>query len=310
MYQSLTVADSGCRTQCCPHCQSKAFRKHGFFQRKDDGRKVRRFRCNACCKTFSRAGYSVFYRCHHRRLHTLIGHLLTMGMTLRGIARLLRIDKDTVARKLVLLAALTQHKASIDQAGIAKAQRVQFDELITIEHTKLKPLSVMVVSDADTYRILGCVVSRIPASGHLAEKSRKKYGYRPDESYSARHQLMASLTSVIAADAEFITDSHSAYPELIARHFPQARHTRHLGAKAAVSGQGELKKLIWDPLFCINQQLAMLRANISRLFRRSWNTSKRVDRLSDHLTVFQYHYNRDRRKEHRMAREFRMADSA
>jgi len=77
---------------------------------------------------------------------------------------------------------------------------------------------------------------------------------------AARHHLMASLTSAIAADVEFVTDSHSAHPELIARHFPHARHTRHLGAKASISGQGEPKKLKFDPIFRINQQPVMLRA--------------------------------------------------
>ena len=116
MYQSLTVADSGCRTVCCPHCRSTAFRKHGFYHRKDDGRKVRRFRCSTCSKTFSRAGFSVFYRHHHCRLNARIGQLLTMGMTQRGIARVLGIDKDTVARRLVLLEEVARHKTSADLA--------------------------------------------------------------------------------------------------------------------------------------------------------------------------------------------------
>ena len=116
MYQSLTVADSGCRTVCCPHCRSTAFRKHGFYHRKDDGRKVRRFRCSTCSKTFSRAGFSVFYRHHHCRLNARIGRLLTMGMTQRSIARVSGIDKDTVARRLVLLEEVARHKTSVDLA--------------------------------------------------------------------------------------------------------------------------------------------------------------------------------------------------
>ena len=301
MYQSLTVADSGCRTQCCPHCQSTAFRKHGFFHRKDDSRKVRRFRCSHCARTFSRSGFSVFYRHRHRRLNRWVGQLLTLGLTLRGIAQVLRIDKDTVARRLVLLARVARHDVCLDQANRPLARHIQFDELITIEHTKLKPVSVMVVSDTNTWRILGVAVSRIPASGHLAEKSRKKYGYRPDESRAARHHLLASLTPVIAKEAEFVTDEHSAYGAAIRRYFPDATHIRHTGGKGAVSGQGELKKLAWDPLFCINHQLAMHRANISRLIRRTWNTTKRVERLADHLVLFQCHYNRYRRPKKRIA---------
>ena len=132
MYQSLTVADSGCRTQCCPHCQSCAFLKHGFFHRKDDGRQVRRFRCKGCGKTFSRAGFSLFYRHQHRRLNHLIKPLLSSGVTLRGIARVLGIDKDTVARRLVLLGEEARNQLSLAQEKAPLAQQVQLDELITI----------------------------------------------------------------------------------------------------------------------------------------------------------------------------------
>ena len=35
----------------------------------------------------------------------------------------------------------------------------------------------------------------------------------------------------------------------------------------------------------------MLRANISRLFRRTWNTTKKVASLLDHLRIYAYFHN-------------------
>ena len=212
--------------------------------------------------------------------------------TLRGIARYLRIDKDTVARYLVLLAHEARAREAQRLARARLAGHVQFDELITFEHSKMKPLSVTLVADTDRWRMLGAIVSRIPASGHLAEKSRKKYGFRFDESNKGRHQLLAELRFCIHPNARFDTDSHAAYAPLINRHFPQATHTPHKAAKAAVVGQGEVKKLDHDPVFCINHQLAMSSALISRLFRRTWNTTKLPERLADHLAIFIDHYNR------------------
>ena len=292
MYHSLKPCSRGCRTQACPHCHSPRFRKHGFFYRRDDARRVQRFRCSDCLSTFSRAGFSPFYRHRHRRIKERIRALLAANATLRGIARQLHIDKDTVARYLVLLAREARQRQRIRQANSPQASSVQFDELITIEHTKMKPLSVFLVSDTDRWEMLGVIVSRIPASGYLAEKSRKKYGHRPDQSVLRRHVLLRRLAPLIDPQAHVVTDKHSAYPLLLKRHLPQATHVRHKGAKAAIVGQGELKKGGWDPLFCINQQLAMLRAHISRLFRRSWNTTKRVTRLADHLAIYMDHYNR------------------
>ena len=93
--------------------------------------------------------------------------------TLRGIARQLRIDKDTVTRYLVLLAQVARQRTRIHQAQAPKTISAQFDDLITIEHTKMEPLSVLLASDTDRWQMLGCIISRIPASGYLAEKARK-----------------------------------------------------------------------------------------------------------------------------------------
>ena len=58
-------------------------------------------------------------------------------------------------------------------------------------------------------------------------------------------------------------------------------------------GQGELKKIGFDPLFDLNHTAAMIRANINRLFRRTWCTTKRADRLEAHLELYVQYHNRE-----------------
>lgn len=53
-----------------------------------------------------------------------------------------------------------------------------------------------------------------------------------------------------------------------------------------------MKKNNNDPLFAINHALAMLRANINRLIRKTWCTSKKIERLKDHLDIFTYYFNK------------------
>ena len=60
-----------------------------------------------------------------------------------------------------------------------------------------------------------------------------------------------------------------------------------------MAGQGELKKVAFDPLFLINHTCATLRANINRLIRKTWCTTKDPQRLKDHLDVFIYFYNEE-----------------
>lgn len=294
MYPLLSLHTCSDRTNSCPHCGATDYKKHGTFYRHEDARRVPRFYCKACCKTFSRAGYSSFYRHQHRHYTEVIRALFANGCTIRGIARVLHIDKDTVARRLVLLAEEARHREALRRLTAPLASNVQFDDMISFEHSKMKPLSVTVITDADRWRILGVTVAQIPASGPLAAKSRKKYGRRTDESIKARDELLEVTAPNITPDATVATDKHRHYPPAIKRYLPEATHVTHKAVKAAVVGQGELKQAGKDPLFCINHQLAMFRANVSRLFRRSWNTTKCVDRLADHMDIFIDDYNRFR----------------
>jgi len=103
--------------------------------------------------------------------------------------------------------------------------------------------------------------------------------------------LLERLKNVIAADAIFSTDEHSRYPALIQKHYSKSRHLTYKGVRASVAGFGELKSKRYDPLFDINHILAMFRANINRLFRRSWNTTKKENHLQDHVDIFIDYFN-------------------
>ncbi|HEY8279241.1 MAG TPA: transposase, partial [Bdellovibrionota bacterium] len=75
-------------------------------------------------------------------------------------------------------------------------------------------------------------------------------------------------------------------------HFPKALHKTYEGKRGAQGGQGELKKVKFDPLFSLNHTCAMFRANVNRLFRKTWCTTKRIDRLRAHLMIYAHYHNR------------------
>ena len=153
---------------------------------------------------------------------------------------------------------------------------MQFDDLETIEHTKCKPLSVIMAVEKDTRRILGYTVSKMPAKGHLAKIARKKYGYRPDHRKAARDSLFKEISHKISPYAMIISDESPHYPKSVRTHFPKALHKTTFGKRGCVTGQGELKKVGYDPLFSLNHTFAMLRANINRLIRKTWCTTKKI----------------------------------
>jgi transposase-like protein len=275
-----------------PQCHSRQFRKYGSFYRASEGKLVKRWRCNGCKLHFSSATFQKPYRQHKRRANPQIFQLLSSGVSLRRIALLLNLHRTTVARKLAFLAQVSQERQRQYQRTRPKVNQVQFDDLITLEHTKCKPLAISLAVDAPSRRILGFEVSRIPASGPLAEISRRKYGQRPNERPNGLQNLLSKIGNVLEAAASFSSDEDLLYAALVRRQYPHAVHHRYPGGRGCVTGQGELKKLRFDPLFALNHTCAMLRANINRLFRRTWCTTKKKECLEQHLAVYMDFHNR------------------
>jgi len=191
-----------------------------------------------------------------------------------------------VVRKFLYLAGQALLNLEESNARKSPATRIQFDDQETFEHTKCKPLSITLAVEYKTRRILGFEVSKMAANGHLAEISRKKYGKRPDERRAGRKKLFAKLKPLVEPTVLIESDQNPHYPEVVRAHFPNAVHKTHKGQRGSTTGQGELKKIRFDPLFSLNHTCAMTRANINRLFRKTWCTTKKPDRLFAHLCIY------------------------
>ena len=269
-----------------PQCPSPSPRKNGSYFRPSDSKSIQRWVCRTCQRHFSAATFQAAYLHNKRRVNPKVAQLLCSGVSQRRIALLLRITRITVARKLAFLAQQAGKRHAEGLETLPKVTEVQFDDLITIEHTKCKPLALSLAVEAGTRRILGFELSPIPASGPLAALSRKKYGPRKNGRPLALQALFEKIKPALGLGVSFRSDEDPAYPPLVRRHFPGARHERHPGGRGCISGQGELKKLAFDPLFSLNHTCAMLRANVNRLFRRTWCTTKKAERLAQHLAVY------------------------
>lgn len=267
--------------------------RNGVFYRRSDSRRIERFFCKACTVSFSQATAHPCFRQKRRRINGTLKKLLCEGVSQRGAARVLRVNRKTVVRRFRFLA----EQARAEQERWLKSQprqaltHLQWDDLETSEHSKCKPVSVALAVDPTTRKILSFEVSRMPAKGHLARLARKKYGPRPDERPQGWRRLMNSLQPVLSPQAEILSDSHPHYPRVVQRAFPQAVHVRVPGRRGCVVGQGELKEGGFDPLFALNHTFAMLRAHLNRLFRRTWCTTKTLAGLRDHIDLYVAYHN-------------------
>jgi transposase-like protein len=264
--------------------------RHGFYFRTGDSRHIQRYWCKACGVSHSDATSSKWFRHKKRRFHeALREHFASLGSVRRG-ARKFKVNRKTIARKLVILGheaealLLRQNKVELP------ARVIEFDDLETFEHSKCKPLSVTLAVQSRTRRILGLEVSAMPAKGLLVEKA-KKYGPREDRRAEGRERLFTAIKPFVHPEAEIKSDANPHYTADVKRHFPQAHHVTFKSRKGTNTGGGELKEGGFDPLFSLNHTCASFRMNVTRLLRKTWYTTKRADRLRANLLLYAVYHN-------------------
>ena len=284
----------------CPKCQAH-FRRSDFKQRNilrfgsyyrtSDRKYVQRYFCKSCQLHFSVATLFHCYRQKKRHLNQKVVRELVSGVSMRECARILKINKKTVVRKMIHMGTRAQARLLVLNSKRRKSTVIEFDDLETFEHTKCKPLAVSLVVEAKTRWILGYEVAQMSAKGLLVTKSFKRYGKRKDQRTQARHRLFKRIKNGINAECIIKTDENPHYTQSVRRFFPGAVHLTYLGRKSSLGGQGELKKVGFDPIFSLNHTCAVLRYRTSRLIRKTWNTTKKKERLSLHLALVVLHHN-------------------
>lgn len=283
----------------CPYCYPivhkavprRHYAKVGFYRRRSDKSWIQRYRCRECFKCFSSATLDPCYKQKKRQFNSRIFAQLSSGTSQRRCAYLLKLNRKTIRRKFIFLgiqSLVALRKWNIKQP---RATKVEFDDLETFEHTKLKPLSVTLAVEHKRRRILGFSVSSMPAKGLLAKKALKKYGPRADARANGRRLLLASLKGLVTHQVQLVSDSNPHYPQDVRLFFKNSSHVQIIGQRGAITGQGELKKIKYDPIFSLNHTCAKLRADINRLIRRTWCTTKKAQMLRYHLAIYANYHN-------------------
>jgi transposase-like protein len=268
--------------------------RKGFFRRKSDSRWIQRFACKACGTRFSRSTLSPRYYQKVRRINAPLARLLVSEVSQSRAALLLGVDPKTVARRFQFLAseARRQEEKRRLMAKSPPLNAIQFDDLESSIHTKCKPVSVCLAVEPKSRKILGFQVNQMPAKGLLARIAIKKYGIRKDERHKGWNALFQSIRPMLSPACEVTSDENPHYGKWVQRHLPEGTHIRIPGGRGAITGQGELRDKRFDPMFALNHTCAMLRANINRLFRRTWCTSKKIEALADHIALYVEFHNR------------------
>lgn len=243
-----------------------------------------------CKRNFSSATFHPCFKQKKRHKNEMVRRCLVSLISLRRTALVLGLNRKTVVNKQLFLAA--QMELKFDQENLQKprVREMEFDDLETFEHTKCKPLAVTIAVEAGKRRILGIEVSPMKAKGLLVHRA-KKYGKRGDGRKQARERLFKKIAPLMEDNCLIKSDLDPHYEPSVRVFFPNAKYRQYRGIRGSTTGQGELKKAKFDPLFSVNHTCAMLRANVNRLIRKTWCTTKRADRLRAHLMIYAEYHN-------------------
>jgi uncharacterized protein YlaI len=266
--------------------------RHGFYKTRWNAQPVRRYLCTRCQRTVSTRTFRRSYRQKRPDLNEPIFFWYSSGTTQRRMAVGLKTNRKTVVRKFLFMAqeARRMHEAKLAE-GRWRAPAIQFDEMETFEHTRMKPLSIGLAVNPETYEILYTNVAPFPAKGPLAGLARKKYGFRPDLRNHARRDLIKKLRRF---EPQIITtDKASAYGKPIRTFLPQTFHRQTTRKKQDRNFfHKNRRRNPNDEMFVLNFICAKLRHDLSRLMRKVWVTTKKPERLQAHLDLFTAFHNK------------------
>ena len=277
-----------------PKCEGPGFQyqRRGHFTRACDGRRVQRFQCKACNRTFSTQSFRVDRGLRRVHLDVKIYLALVSKVTQRQIAKTYHCTLRTVARRLDLYGKQCRgfhewRMRSRDRSTPWEGQ-FQLDELETFEHNRrLKPVTVPVLVHTPSYCILHAEVGMLPARRPLSEANLRKLAEmeqggkkRKSESREKMRKCFEVLAGVCDPRAKVSvgTDQKHTYAVALKRIFGE----RLVHQKTHSS----VPRSYRNPLFPINHTFAMLRDGLSRLVRRNWGASKKREKLEHHLWAY------------------------
>ena len=242
---------------------------HGRYHSACLNRSVPRFVCSGCRRTFSLATFRFSYRQKKPLVDASLMNLLCNGVSLRGAARLLDINRKTVFAKLSRIA---RHSRRLHHARLAAhniSGTFQLDEMETFETNRYKPVSVPVLIEKRSYFVVATATAPLRRKGRMTPAQIKKraqleliHGRRRSGSDAAVTRCLAALARHAQRPVVLESDRKPSYGALCRRLLhKQVLHLTH---------DSRARRDRANPLFPINHTNAMLRYCLARLRRRSW----------------------------------------
>ena len=258
----------------CPKCGSSDYNKKGWLKNKKENKPIRQYQCKVCNSRFSVNSIKTTKLQKKPELNKKIMVLYCEGNTLRGMARILKVDYKTVVRKFRFMAeqARLRHIQAMNEKEIV-TRYIQFDEMETFEHSKEKPLGIELSIRPKTGQILSAKVCRIPIKALTLTPTKKQaYKLKTDRKKVFMEMMYETAKALNENYSVLSCDGNPQSIQLAKIMCPKSLIETHVNDYAGM----------WR----LNHTCAKLRHHISRLKRKTWATTKDRKFLQMHLDLF------------------------
>lgn len=214
---------------CSEHARREPgyrFRRHGYFATQQR-RRIPRFRCSSCGRTFSRQSFSVSYYCKRPELLRKVAAGLVAGSAFRQLARSLACAPTTVARVSARLGrhAMLLHAKSLAALRGKLTEPIVFDHFETFEFTQDLPFGIGTSVGAESWFVYGLDPAPHGRGGRLSTSQRRRLKSRPKRALRGRYlgstrRALDVLLDIKANDSPLVMrwDGHADYERAAARH--------------------------------------------------------------------------------------------
>ncbi len=270
----------------------------GWYTRKSNGLRYRRFQCRHCGVKFSTSSYQTTYWLHYPHLLGTIAGLSVSCACLRQIARQLEISHSTVGRYLSRLGrqCLLHQQSLVDKLEITES--IAVDGFETFEYSQYFPCHFHLATGRNSWFLYHFTDSPLRRKGRMTDDQKvcrqqieAQLG-RPDP--KAIEKDMAELIGIVVSKiprdtpAKIHSDEHPAYPRAIKRLMqqkPKLQSVKHLTVSSTRARNSQ------NPLFTINHVDQMIRHSGSNHKRETIAYSKRRQRAAERLAIFMVYFN-------------------
>jgi len=257
---------------------------------------VPRFWCRSCRKTFSEQTFRHDYRDRRPDLNARLFELLSSGVGFRQSGRLLRLHGSSAQRKARKIGRTCKLLHDNLSARLPGDRCWLLDEEETYEGASIRPLTMPVLIEKETWFVVGTAVGSIRRLAPLGTARRvrqdieeAKRGVRPDQSAECVRSVLETLARKSTDGFVLLRSDEKSSYGTIAKAIFGARLQHE-------TTSGNLVRNTCNPLFPINTTLAMTRDNCGRLRRRSWLVTKAAQWLANHMSIFIVYRNYVRRR--------------